>query len=324
VLAPHNRNQRFSNAATCAALGLMFLAALIPQLSSAFVQEAPQPPEKKIKNRPMAWRPPDVDARVSKLAANVPCDVAAVLKMTGERMKEQAENLPNFTADERIQYQRVESNQADATAPGLEYNSLQDAGVGTFEYLAVISNQGGTSIHETRTPEKGTQPFPGSTQDTGLPAMDFIFLPKFQGDYEMKCEGQAKWDGQDAWVVHFQQRPDHVGHTLTYLGRDGVYSAKLKGRAWIAPETGEVVHLEIAMMEPIPQVHFLNWWLSLDYAPVQFHTQNVRIWLPQTVDAYARYDGYRTMIYHTFANFMLFSVQTQQKIEKPADKPKQN
>lgn len=272
----------------------------------------------------MSWNPPDVDARVSNLSSSPPCDLPAVLKIAGERMKEQQDNLPNFTADERIQFQSTSiTSQTDADNAGIQFDTLQDASVGTFEYLAVISTTGGTSIQETRTPEKGTQAFPASTQDAGLPEMDFIFLPRFQDDYEMKCEGKGKWAGQEAWLIHFQQRPDRVGHTLSFRGPHGVYTARLKGRAWIAADTDEVIHLDMAMMEPIPQMHARNWWLSLDYAPVQFHSQDVRIWLPQTVDAYARFDDHRTIIYHTFANFMLFSVQTQQKIEKPVEPQKQ-
>jgi hypothetical protein len=285
--------------------------------TAASAQDA-KPPEKKAKNRAMLWNPPNVDTKIS-VDASAPCDLAAVLKTAGERMRDQEENLPNFTADERIQYQLINAGSSDdAYAQGFAIENLQDAGVGTFEYLAVISNEGGgTSIQETRTPEKGSQAFPASSQDVGLPEMDFIFVPKLQADYDMKCAGAAKWAGQQAWLIHFQQRPDKIGHTLSFLGKDGVYNAKLKGRAWIAADTGDVMHLEISMIEPIPQMHVKNWWLSLDYAPVQFHSQNLKIWLPQTVDAYALFDTRRTIIYHTFSNFLLFSVQTQQKFEKP-------
>jgi hypothetical protein len=333
---PRNTRSRIAGAPLCAArLAVLGLAALCAVAALGFTapgfaratasaQDA-KPPEKKAKNRAMTWNPPNVDTKIS-VDASPPCDLAAALKTAGERMQEQEENLPNFTADERIQYQSINAgNSDDAYAQGFAIENLQDAGVGTFEYLAVLSSAGGgTSIQETRTPEKGTQAFPASSQDVGLPEMDFIFLPKLQADYDMKCEGAAKWAGQQAWVIHFRQRPDKIGHTLSFLGRDGVYNAKMEGRAWIAADTGDVIHLQMAMMEPIPQMHVKNWWLSLDYAPVQFHSQNLKIWLPQTVDAYARFDSRRTIIYHTFSNFMLFSVQTQQKIEKPTDNPKQN
>lgn len=311
-------------ARACSFLAILVAAISLIAGSNLSAQESP-PAKVKLKNRSMFWNPPDVDSRVPKLSSTPPCDLASLLKLVGEHMQAQEDNLPNFTADERIQFQMTNNtSQTDAFASGTGFDTLQDAGVGTFEYLALISNQqGGTSIQETRTPKKGTQSFPASSQDVGLPELDFILLPKFQGDYEMACEGLGKWDGQDAWVIHFQQRPDKIGHALSFRGREGFYSAKLKGRAWITADTMEVIHLELAMMEAIPQVQALNWWLSLDYAPVQFHSQDVKIWLPQTVDAYARFTDHRTMIYHTFTNFLLFSVQTKQEFQKPNQPQKQ-
>jgi len=326
---PRNTRIMIARASLCAArlamlgVGAFCVVATLGFIALGFARAAAsaqdtKPPEKKAKNRAMTWNPPNVDTKIS-VDASVPCDLAAVLKTAGERMRAQEENLPNFTADERIQYQLISSaNMDDAYAQGFQLNNLQDAGVGTFEYLAVISSEpGGVAIQETRTPEKGSQAFPASSQDVGLPEMDFIFLPKLQADYDMKCEGAAKWAGQQAWLIHFQQRPDKIGHTLSFRGKEGVYNAKLKGRAWIAADSGDVIHLELSMIEPILQMHVKNWWLSLDYAPVQFHSQNVKIWLPQTVDAYALFDARRTIVYHTFSNFLLFSVQTQQKFEKP-------
>ena len=148
--------------------------------------------------------------------------------------------------------------------------------------------------------------------------MALIFLPGLQSDYDMECNGETTWDGQAAWVIHFQQRPGVAGHTLAYLDTyGGVYVAKLKGRAWISADSGDVVHMETAMMEAIPEVRVRNSWLSIDYGPVQFHSRNVRLWLPQSADTYMQFPDHRTITYHTFANFMLFSVQTKEEIEKP-------
>jgi hypothetical protein len=93
----------------------------------------------------------------------------------------------------------------------------------------------------------------------------------------------------------------------------------LKGRAWIATDSGEVIHIETSLLGNIPATNIRNWYFSIDYAPVQFHAQNVRTWLPQAVEAYGDFDDRRTIVYHTFTNFMLFSIQTDQMIEKPKD-----
>jgi hypothetical protein len=77
------------------------------------------------------------------------------------------------------------------------------------------------------------------------------------------------------------------------------------------------MHLEATLIEAVPAFNVRHWYLSIDYAPVQFRTRNVRVWLPQTVDAYCDFGDRRTVRYHTFTNFLLFSVQTDQTIDKP-------
>ena len=50
---------------------------------------------------------------------------------------------------------------------------------------------------------------------------------------------------------------------------------------------------------------------------MKFQSREVVIWLPQSATAYSDYGKRRMIIGHTFSDFQLFSVQTQQVIEKP-------
>lgn len=58
-------------------------------------------------------------------------------------------------------------------------------------------------------------------------------------------------------------------------------------------------------------------YLSIDYAPVGFPTENAKVWPPQSANAYGDFGDHRTIIYHTFTKFLLFSVHTDQIIGKP-------
>jgi len=80
-----------------------------------------------------------------------------------------------------------------------------------------------------------------------------------------------------------------------------------------------VVRMETSLMEELPVASVRHGYLSVDYAPVQFRARNVRIWLLQAADAYCNFDDHRAIVYHTFTNFMLFSVQTDQRTEKPQE-----
>lgn len=285
--------------------GISTCALLVPPHSLAAQQSGDV--EKKLKNRSLHWSPPALDSQVQGISSSPPCALSKVLEQAGGRAVEMITNLQNFTAQEKIQYQTSDLQ-----------NFVKDFGSETFEYVVVFGPlQKGLVVQENRNPTRGSKLSPVATQDAGLPEMLLIFLPKMQQDYEMSCEGTVEWNGQPAWVVRFQQRPDKPSRTFSFRVDKSVYPAGLEGRAWIASDSGEIVHMETGLMKEVPAVKVRHWYLSIDYAPVQFQSQSVKIWLPQTVDGYCDYGDHRTIVYHTFTDFLLFSVQTDQKIEKP-------
>ena len=279
--------------------------------SSATSQPAALPPAEDTKNasKPsiLTWDPPNVDAHLPSRGATPACALSTVLEQAGTRATELVTNLQNFTAEERIEYRSL----------GNAYQLGSD--VGSFDYIAAFDqSKKGYIVQENRTPTKGSHTFPAATQDVGLPEMALIFLPDLQSIYEMKCEGATEWRGQTAWVVHFRQRTDRQSHLVLIGG----YPALLKGRAWIAQDSGEVMHLEIALMREIPEIDVKEWFLSIDYVPVHFRTQNVQVWLPQSADSYEDLAVRRTIISHKFSNFLLFSVQTNELIGNPQKSPR--
>jgi hypothetical protein len=72
------------------------------------------------------------------------------------------------------------------------------------------------------------------------------------------------------------------------------------------------MHLETNLVEPILMIDLQELAVSVDYAPVKFQSQNVELWLPQFAVAYTDYARRRMIIEHTFSDFQLFSVHTQQ------------
>lgn len=77
------------------------------------------------------------------------------------------------------------------------------------------------------------------------------------------------------------------------------------------------MHMELSLTDEIPEAQVRRCYLSINYAPVQFHRNDIHMRLPQTVDAYCDFEDHRTVVYHTFSNFLLFSVQTDQSTESP-------
>lgn len=246
-----------------------------------------------------------MSATLPSLAVLPPCDEAKVLEEAGKHAAELTTNLENFTAEELIEFEML--NQSGFP---------EDSDSGVFDYVFAFEQRGGgRSSREYRVPAKGGHAFPASEQDTGQVALALIFHPSLRQDYDMSCEGVDKWKGQSAWVIRFQQRKNKPRRTLHF----GAYPAMLKGRAWIAMETGQVLHMETNLMQDIPAVNLRGGAISVDYALVQLQTKRLELWLPQRVETYWEISSHRIVLYHTFRNFKVFSVDTQENIQKPKE-----
>jgi hypothetical protein len=285
-----------------------FLAAalLLPLRASA--QQSPQTPAKQ---SGLTWDPPKLDAKLKLPPGTPPCEIDKVLVLAGARASELVDNLQNFTAREQIDYRIFGAG---------GFGDTRRSSTDSFDYTATIVKHGETfSVQESRNPSQAAMGFPMESQDIGLPEMALIFLPDLHPDYDMKCEAAMLYDNRPTWFVTFRQRKDRPNQTAVFSANGHSYPAPLKGRAWIAQDTGAVVHMDIALMHDIPAVNVREWYLVIDYAPVRFRTKDITVWLPQSAGTWAAFDTDHVVVYHTFSNFFLFSVQT---VQQPAPPPK--
>ncbi len=276
--------------------------------------------EKEKKPLPLRWDPPRVDSPLPSLSTTPVCALPDVLKQAGYRAEELVDHLQKFTAHEQIRYEQTDRQ-------GMPEISLAPK----FEYLVDFGKLSNPfDIHETRAPISGTdREHLGAIMDKGLPVLALIFHPSLQGDYEMRCEGASEWNQQPVWVVHFRQMKGKRPRTLTMETPTEIYPRivsatelrplSIKGRAWIAVESGQIMHLETNLTEGILIIDLREIAISVDYAPVKSLSQNLDIWLPKFVVAYTDYANRRMIIEHTFSDFQLFSIETKQVIQKPKE-----
>ena len=303
---PHSAG--LSIAALCSVLTLILSGVLIIPCASLMAQQSDDA-DKKLKNRNLSWNPPNVDSPIRSANTSPPCVLADVLEKAGARTNELTTDLQNFTAQEKIAYRTSDRE-----------GFVMDSGSETFDYVVVFQRVQGTPVvEESRKPARGDSVSSIAGGERGLAEIVLMFLPNMQSDYEMKCEGGADWKGQRTWVVHFQQRRDKPARTSSFTDSGAVYPIKLKGHAWISVDSGEVVHLEAGLMEEIPVTKVHQWYVAMDYLPVKFPTHDVTIWLPQMADSYYDFGDHRTVVFHTFTNFILFWTDTDLKIGKPKD-----
>jgi len=288
-------------------VALRFVGAAVVLTALVLISWAQSPEaQKKLKSRSLVWNPPALDTPVAGIASSPPCDLPAVLARAGERTSAMVRNLQNFTAHEDISY-RAQDHQTYAVRFGSE----------VYDYVVVFQQHGDKPIVDERRHAPHGTPSDIASESRGLPEMALLFLPALQPDYDMKCDGRASWEDRPSWLVEFRQRPDRPSRTFGVRSLKGAYSAQLYGRAWLDADSGEVLHLEAGIMHALPAIKMYHLYFSITYAPVQFQSRNVRVWLPHIADVYYDYGELDNVVHHTFSDFLLFSVDTDQKIASP-------
>ena len=259
---------------------------------------------------PSSWMPPDVDEKVPAVEPGASCALDDVVQNAGKRLQELVKNVDRFTATELV---------TDESFNKWGLPSFPEKA--QFDYIVSMeeTRRGALSVEEYRERRAASKGFPEAVMTTGLPALVVIFHPIYAGNYEMTCEGLARWNGGLAWQVHFRQRKDKPNTIRSYrTGLEGQgYPVALKGRAWIAADSYQIVRLETSMVAPMPQIRLAAEHVNIEYAPVQFRKGALEMWLPANVEVYYDWRGRRVHRRHSFSNYLLFSVDDKQRISAP-------
>jgi hypothetical protein len=172
-------------------------------------------------------------------------------------------------------------------------------------------------VQEYRNGSGGLADFPQNIASLGLPTLVLVFDPAFRGDYDVSCEGLSRWRGNLAWQVHFRQKPEKPARLRGYRVNNRFFPVPLRGRAWIATDTFQVVSLETDVVAPLPEIRLKLEHTSIEYAPVQFRKNAQVLWLPQSAEIFFDFRGRRMHRRHHFTDYRLFSVDETQKISDP-------
>jgi len=259
---------------------------------------------------PSNWLPPDIDEEVPPVEPGTACSLEEVVQKAGERVEEFITNVDRFAATEL-----------------LKHESINKWGLGEFpetrrfDYVVSIKEYrpGYFDVLEYRGNKYSPAEFPGGIETRGLPSMSLIFHPNSIGNFAMSCEGLGQWNGAPVWQVHFHQRPDKPNTIREYkIGWNGPsYLVALRGRAWIAADSYQIVRLETDLMSTLPEIRLFADHTIVEYGPVRFKDRNVEMWLPQSAEVYSDWRGKRMHRRHSFSNYVLFSVDEKQHISEP-------
>ncbi len=259
---------------------------------------------------PSSWMPPDVDDKMPPVEPGAACALDEVVQNAGKRLEELVKNVDRFTATELVSDESIN-----------KWGQPSSPEKAQFDYIVSMeeTRRGALTVEEYRERRAASKEFPEAVMTSGLPALVVIFHPYYAGNFEMTCEGLARWNGGLAWQVHFRQRKDKPNTIRSYrMGPEGQgYPVALKGRAWIAADSYQIVRLETNMVAPMPQIRLAAEHVNIEYAPVQFRNGALEMWLPANVEVYYDWKGRRVHRRHSFSNYLLFSVDDKQKISAP-------
>lgn len=266
-------------------------------------------PARELRRPGDVWVPPDIDALVPPVTQGQPCSLQEVLAGAGKRIQELVRNLDRFTATEFVEHQSV----SGAGKLGRPQSRK-------FEYLVSIApGRGGyLSVQEFRSRTPQTEQFPDRVATEGTPSLVLVFHPLYARDFDMHCEGLGSWQGQPAWQVRFERRPDRPNPMSNVVVGGRSYSIRLRGRAWILDGSYQVARLETDLAETLPKIHLRLEHMNVEYRPVAFPGRQVELWLPSSAELYLDFAGRRFYRRHSFSEFTLFSVQVDQEISGPA------
>jgi tetratricopeptide (TPR) repeat protein len=258
---------------------------------------------------PSNWLPPDVDERVPPVEPKTVCLLEEVVQKAGMRIEEFVTNVDRFTATEFLEHESID-----------KWGFAQLPETRKFDYVVSIEQYrpGYFEVIEYRGNKYSPAQSPDGVETRGLPSMVLIFHPNNAGNFAMSCEGLGQWNGAPAWQVHFRQRPDKPKTTRGYrIGENGVsYPVALRGRAWIAADSYQIVRMETDLGDTLPEIRLLTDHVVVEYGPVRFKHQNVEMWLPQSAELYSDWRGKRMHRRYSFSNYILCSVDEKQSISE--------
>jgi hypothetical protein len=226
---------------------------------------------------PSNWLPPDIGEKVPPVEPGVGCNLEEFIEKSEKRIEEFVANVDQFTATEAVTHESI--NKWGFASHPISFK---------FDYLVSIKQNrlGLLNVDEYRDSHYLPARFPDGIATTGLPALVLIFPPNYVQNFKISCEGLARSKGGPAWQMYFRQRPDKPNAIRTYqIGAQGqAYPVALKGRAWIAADSFQIVRLETDLIDPLPQIRLVADHAAIEYGPVHFEACNLDMWLPQNAE----------------------------------------
>jgi tetratricopeptide (TPR) repeat protein len=261
----------------------------------------------------LPWAPPDIDSEEYPTAKDITCSVEEVLDLAQSRLNSQLHNFEKFTATEHVVHQLIGSS-------GMPEPSKEKE----FSYIVFVYPFAGNSLYleESRDGGSSYSNFPTSMITTGINSLGVALLqPVNRDSFNYTCEGLTSVRGQAAWQVRFEEKKNTNGAIRRWRDNYKSYIVRVKGRVWLASTSYDMLRIETDLLEPVESLGLTRDHLQVNYGPVSFQDGKEWLWLPWSAEMYMEYRHKRYHHRHFLTDYMLFGVDTSNKIGKPKEPP---
>ena len=279
---------------------------ILPATMTTF-SPAPLPP-------PVMWMPADVDELTPPVESGVACQLPSLLQGAEDQVAKFLTDVERFSATESLKHESINPWGAVSGTVNQKYNYLV-----SYKQLRA----GRYSVEEFRDGSLDMSRFPEGIATIGLPSMILVFEKSQAQNYDFSCEGLTRTHDGLAWQVHFVQRADKPRVLRAYRLGPKSYPVGIKGRAWIAADTYQVLRMETDLTQAQSDIRLLAEHIDIEYGPVAFKNQKEQLWVPQNANIYFDWQGHRVHRLHSFDNYVLFAVDEQERISAPKEPPPQ-
>ncbi|HXN52872.1 MAG TPA: tetratricopeptide repeat protein [Candidatus Acidoferrum sp.] len=257
---------------------------------------------------PPKWMPPDVDDSMPAVESTAGCPLQNIQEEAGKRVSDFVDAVNRIAATESLENEVIDRSGLPVRRASRNYS-----------YVASVQQvrPGMYTMEEYRNGMMDLDQFPERIATLGLTALVMVFHPVYVGDYDLACEGLSRWHGSLAWQVHFRQKGDKPARLRSYRVNSMSFPISLRGRAWIAADTFQIVSLETDLVAPVPQIQLRAEHIAVEYMPVKFVSHHQQLWLPESAEIYFDYASRRMHRRHHFRDYMLFAVDERQQISVP-------
>ena len=269
------------------------------------------------------WADPIVGWPLKKLQIRVP-DLAGldpapgqarlpqILARVGANVEAFRKNFMNTTSTETVEETRFKP---DGTPEKHTYRQQ-------FRYLMLAARPGEDHLTEYRTDLAGRaqaprNPKPGFVKTSGFASLPLLMSPERQPAYDFKYLGSQMLDSRLTEVIVFAGHPVPEAVSGQYVLFDKPIPLIVQGVAWIDAADFEILRMHTDLLAPLTFAGLPGLTTEAVFRQVNFRKGAFVCWLPQVVDVTADFYGRTYHNRHTYSDYQLFSVNSEEQVQDP-------